>query len=172
MPVNVSVTDLLEYTDWERGKWLDLMRRHAPAVLEISAGPHGDGRFEKIGELIRHIFSAEQRYVERLSGLPLTDTAAMPCNDAETLFLFGQQSRRTLRQLLEAFPAAHWDSPRQFKILDYSLSATPRKIITHILLHEIRHWAQIGTLLRLNGITDGFHDILFSPVMGDPNPAG
>jgi uncharacterized damage-inducible protein DinB len=172
MPVCISITELLEYIDWERAKWLDLMRRHAPAALEISAGPHGDGRFEKTGELIRHIFSAELRYVERLSGLPLTDTAAMPSNDVEALFLFGQKTRSALRTLLETFPEADWDMPRQFKILDYSLSATPRKIITHILLHEIRHWAQIGTLLRLNGLTDGFHDFLFSPVMGDPNPAG
>ena len=51
------------------------------------------------------------------------------------------------------------------------LTATPRKIVVHILLHETRHWAQIATLLRLNGwalngFVDGFHDFLFSPVMG------
>jgi len=33
-------------------------------------------------------------------------------------------------------------------------------------LHEIRHWAQIGTLFRLNGLTIEFHDFLFSPVLG------
>ena len=170
MPVDISVTDLLAYTDWEREKWLDFMRRHDAGILEISAGPHGDGRFEKIGELIRHIFSAEQRYVERLSGLPLTDTAGIPWNDAETLFQFGQRTRRDLRNFLETFPAADWDIPRKFTILGNSLSATPRKIVSHILVHEIRHWAQIGTLLRLHGLTDGFHDFLFSPVLGDPNP--
>jgi uncharacterized damage-inducible protein DinB len=169
MSVNVSIAELLEYTDWEREKWLAFMRQHDAGILEIGAGPHGDGRFEKIGELIRHIFSAEQRYVERLSGLPLTDTASTPWNDVETLFQFGQRTRRDLRNLLETFPAADWDTPRKFTILDNSLSATPRKIVTHILLHEIRHWAQIGTLLRLHGLTDGFHDLLFSPVLGDPN---
>ena len=38
--------------------------------------------------------------------------------------------------------------------------------MVHILMHEIRHWAQIATVLRLNGLTDEFHDFLFSPVMG------
>jgi len=33
-------------------------------------------------------------------------------------------------------------------------------------MHEIRHWAQIATLLRLQGLTDEFHDFLFSPVLG------
>ena len=36
----------------------------------------------------------------------------------------------------------------------------------HILLHEIRHWAQIATLLRVSGLTGEFHDFLFSPIMG------
>lgn len=45
------------------------------------------------------------------------------------------------------------------------LTATPKKIVTHILLHEIRHWAQIPTVLRLRGLKDDFHDFLFSPVM-------
>jgi len=33
-------------------------------------------------------------------------------------------------------------------------------------MHEIRHWAQIGTLLRLTGLKGEFHDFLFSPVLG------
>ncbi|PYV21615.1 MAG: hypothetical protein DMG27_20285 [Acidobacteria bacterium] len=45
-------------------------------------------------------------------------------------------------------------------------TATPRKIVIHILLHEIRHWAQIATLLRVSGLTGEFHDFLFSPIMG------
>jgi uncharacterized damage-inducible protein DinB len=43
---------------------------------------------------------------------------------------------------------------------------TPRKIIIHTLLHEVRHWAQISTLLRQNGFKIEFHDFLFSPVLG------
>jgi uncharacterized damage-inducible protein DinB len=46
------------------------------------------------------------------------------------------------------------------------LRATPRKLVVHVLMHEIRHWAQIGTLFRLNGLTGEFHDFLFSPVLG------
>jgi len=33
-------------------------------------------------------------------------------------------------------------------------------------MHEIRRWAQITTLLRLNGLVGEFHDFLASPVMG------
>lgn len=135
-------------------------------MLEISAGPHGDGRFENVGELVRHIFSAEKRYVERLCGRSLTDPASIPRDNIEALFQFSKQSRKELRRLVETLPAQQWDAPQDFKVLNYFLRATPKKIVIHILVHEIRHWAQIATLLRLNGLVDEFHDFLASPVMG------
>ena len=166
MVVSLAMNDLIDYTDWERQKWFDWIRHHGQEVLEVGAGPHGDGRFEKVGELIRHIFSAEKRYIERLSDRPMTDTAAIPANDIEALSQLGQQSRRELREFIEAFTSEDWDTPREFKLMSSFLTATPKKIVIHVLVHEIRHWAQIATVLRAQGLTDEFHDFLFSPVMG------
>ena len=78
MPLTLALDDLLEYTDWERGKWRERLLRQGDQVLEISAGAHGDGRFKSVGDLVKHIFSAEKRYVERLYGRPLTDPATIP----------------------------------------------------------------------------------------------
>ncbi len=166
MLVHLSLNDLLDYTDWERQKWHAWFRQHGADVLKISAGPHGDGRFGAIGELVRHIFSAEKRYVERLAGRSLTDSALIPTDDIDALFQFGRRSRNDLRAFVETFPSDGWDVPQDFTIVNYFLRATPRKILIHILMHEIRHWAQIATLLRLHGLTDEFHDFLFSPVLG------
>lgn len=44
------------------------------------------------------------------------------------------------------------------QILNKPVSATPRKIIAHVLTHEI-------TLLRLNGFRLDFQDLLFAPIM-------
>ena len=142
------------------------MHRCDQSVLEISAGANGDGRFEKVGDLVRHIFSAEKRYVERLSDRPMTDTAIIPVDNIDTLFQFGQQSRQELREFIGAFPSEGWDTTMEFKFMNSFLTATPRKIVVHILLHEIRHWSQIATLFRTHGLNDDFHDFLFSPVMG------
>lgn len=165
MPITLDLNELIEYTDWQRGKWQAWFQRHGDRVLDLGAGPQGDGRFESVGDLMRHIFAAEKRYVERLSSLPLTDTAALPKHSVEALFQLGQQTRRELRDFIETFPPNDWNVPQHYQILSYSITATPRKIVTHILMHEIRHWAQIGTLLRLNGLTGEFHDFLFSPAM-------
>jgi len=166
MPVGLTMDNLLEYTDWEREKWLAWLRQHDPKVLQISVGPHGDGRFGNVGELVRHIFSAEKRYVERLLDRPMTDTATIPADNIEALFQLGQQSRQELREFIATLPSEDWDVPREFKLMNSFLSATPKKIVTHVLLHEIRHWAQIATLFRMHDLKADFHDFLFSPVMG------
>ena len=57
MSAGVSLNELMEYTDWERGKWHDALRQHGDSVLATSAGPHGDGRFQSVGNLMKHIFS-------------------------------------------------------------------------------------------------------------------
>ncbi len=164
--VSLNLENLLEYTGWERASWLGFFRKHGSQLLEITAGPNGDGRFQSIGDLVKHIFSAEKRYVERLLGQSLTDASSIPSGDLDALFEFSRKSRKEFEDLLAAFPAQDWDSPREFKILDFRVTATPKKIAVHVLMHEIRHWAQIATLLRLNGFVPEFHDFLGSPVFG------
>jgi uncharacterized damage-inducible protein DinB len=166
MPVYVDLTDLLEYTDWEREKWHVWFRQHGAPALQISVGPHGDGRFKVVGDVVRHVFSAEKRYVERLSGRVLTETASIPTDNVEALFDFGRKSREDLRTFVAALPAPDWDAPQEFAVGKSLASATPRKVVVHILMHAIRHWAQIATLLRLQGLTAEWHDWLMSPVMG------
>ena len=165
---NLSFNHLIEYTDWEREKWHEWLRRNGDEVLKTSVGANSDGRFQVIGDVVRHVFSAEKRYVERLSGRALTDTSAIRNDNTEELFNFGETSRQELKTFLETFPDAEWDVQSDHKILTQTIRLTPRKIITHVLLHEIRHWAQIATLFRLNGMTGEFHDFLFSPVMSEP----
>jgi uncharacterized damage-inducible protein DinB len=100
MAAEIAIDSLLEYTDWERGKWLEWFRQHDASALSLTVGPHGDNRFQSVGDLVRHIFSAEKRYIDRLSGRPITDTAAIPTDDVEALFQFGEQSRRDLRDCM------------------------------------------------------------------------
>lgn len=163
--MHIDVNQLISYTDWEREKWREWLGQHGEA-LKTSVGPNADNRFRTVGDVVKHIFSAELRYVERLSEKPLTDTASLPNDNIEGLFAFGQQSRNALAEFIGEFPAGEWDVLRDFEFFGNLLRATPKKMIIHVLLHEIRHWAQIATLFRLNGLKVDFHDFLFSPVLG------
>jgi uncharacterized damage-inducible protein DinB len=163
MQIDASV--LMNYTDWEREKWHEWIGQHGEC-LKTSVGPHGDNRFQTVGDVVKHIFSAETRYVERLSEKPLTDTASLSNDNLEALFGFGQQSRKALAEFIRTFPAEQWDILMDFDFFGNLLKATPKKMIIHVLLHEVRHWAQIATLFRVTGLKVDFHDFLFSPVLG------
>ena len=115
-------------------------------------GPHDDN--QTVGDVVSFLTK------------PLTDTAAIPNDDLEALFELGQQSRQALKDLIESFQTPSWDIQKDFEFVGWSLKATPKKIIIHVLTHEIRHWAQIATVFRLNGFKGDFHDFIFSPVLG------
>ena len=112
MCTSLSLSELIEYTDWERGKWHDWIRQRGDDVLATSAGPHGDGRFQTIGDLVRHIFSAEKRYIDRLSNRPLTDAGSIPNGSVEALFNLLGKAARIWRNLIKAFPAEDWNVPQ------------------------------------------------------------
>lgn len=164
MSITLQLDTLLDYTDWERELWRTWFQKEGPATLTAPVGPHGDGRMKSVGELVRHIFTAEKRYVERLSGAPLTEQGSIRVDDPAALFAFAALGRREFRRFVAELPPARWDQPQEMAILERKVSLTPRKVVIHCLLHEIRHWGQVATLLRLTGRTAAMQDFLFSPV--------
>jgi uncharacterized damage-inducible protein DinB len=160
--------ELVEYTTWQRTLWQSWFERHGRDALGVTTGPNADGRFPTVGSLIRHIFSAELRYLERIAGLPLTDASAISSDEPAALFEFGNRGRARFVLLLETLPPALWTTRLEFPLLNRTASASPCKIVLHVLTHEIRHWAQVATLLRLQGWSTERHDLLLSPVLGEP----
>ena len=50
--LGLSFDDLVEYTEWQRGKWREWFRDR-PEALAMSTGDHADGRFATVGEVAR-----------------------------------------------------------------------------------------------------------------------
>jgi len=155
---------LLDYTEWDRAQWEAWFRSDGGDAFRVDLGANGDGRIANVGELVRHIFSAEQRYVDRIQDKPITDTSTVPPDDVDRLFDFGRQTRHGLRQLIDSFPAERWELPREVQIASHTRVITPKTMVVQSVTHEIRHWAQLATLLRLTGRGTGIHDFLLSGV--------
>ena len=167
MAIAFTLEDLLAYSDWERDVWHRWFRENGPGALAVDLGPNSTGRIQNVGELVRHIFSAEKRYVERCLQSPLTDTSAIAADDVDALFAFGIESRRALRELLASFPDSEWEAPREMSFGTYSRQVTPRKMILQAVTHELRHWAHVAAFVRQAGYKPGFHDLIASPLF-DP----
>src|SRR5688572_5643697 len=163
--LGLSFDDLIEYTEWQRDNWRKWFR-DKPEALTLGTGDHADGRFTTVGEVVKHIFGAELRYVQRLEGEPLSDLAEVPTDHVDKLFAKGDETRQRLKQLLAEMSGDQWEVQRQFTILRYQVTATPKKIIAHTLMHEVRHWAQLATVCRMSGHAADAQDLLASPLWG------
>ena len=165
MPIAFNIDDLLTYTDWERTQWHEWFRTNGPATLMVGLGPNTSGRITNIGQLVRHIFTAELRYTERARELPLTDNNVIGTDDIEVLFAFGAKSRAAMRELLATFPDAQWGAHREMQLgPNDTRIVNSRKFILQAITHELRHWAHVAAFLRQAGYKPGSRDLIASPL--------
>jgi uncharacterized damage-inducible protein DinB len=163
MPLSLSVLELLRYTNEERDKWRRWLAEHADAM---DAPVQPGARHPSVGKLIDHIFLIERRHLQRLTEVPTSDRTGLTGNNAAPLFDYGASVRRELEQYVADLDDDVADQVRTFEVRDQLWPMTPRKLLFHILLHEIRHWAQIALALRLASFEPpGDHDLFFSKAL-------
>jgi uncharacterized damage-inducible protein DinB len=159
--LTLSYEELLRYTNGERERWRGWFAAH-PAAMDAPLQP--GGRFATAGKLIDHIFLVERRHLQRLTGDRLSEQTGLTGNNAPPLFDYGASVRRELEQLVTDLDDDAADQARTFQVASGGeFVLTPRKLLFHILLHEIRHWAQIALAVRLAGFEPpGQHDLFYS----------
>jgi uncharacterized damage-inducible protein DinB len=163
MALALGFDELRRFTNGEREKWRAWLVAH-PAAMDVAVQP--DGRFSTVGKLIDHIFLVERRHLQRLTNDPLSNETGLTANNAIPLFDYGASVRRELDRFVEVLDEDEADEPRTIVVRETTYSMSPRKLLFHILLHEIRHWAQIALAIRVAGFEPpGDHDLLFSSAL-------
>jgi uncharacterized damage-inducible protein DinB len=163
MALTITLDELLRYTSAEREKWRLWFVANPPAM---DAAVQPEGRLPTVGKLIDHIFLAERRHLQRLTGAPLADATGLTGNNAAPLFDYGSSVRRELEQFAAQLDDDVADEVRSFEVRDRQWPMTSRKLLFHVLVHEIRHWAQIALAVRLAGYEPpGDHDLFYSTAL-------
>jgi uncharacterized damage-inducible protein DinB len=158
--LSLSFSELLHYTNDEREKWRGWFAAN-PAAIDATVQP--GGRLPTVGKLVDHIFLVERRHLQRLTGDRPSESTGLTGNNAPPLFDYGASVRRELEKFAETLDEDEADQVRTFEVRERAWPITPRKLLFHILLHEIRHWAQIALAVRLAGFQPpGDHDLFFS----------
>lgn len=163
MQLTISYDELLRYTNGERDKWRAWLDLH-PQAIDTPVQP--GGRLPTVGKLIDHIFIVERRHLQRLTGDKLSTETGLSGSNAGPLFDYGASVRRELEQFVRTLTDEAAEEVRSIEVRDRRWPMTPRKLLFHILVHEIRHWAQIALAVRLAGFDPpGDHDLFFSQAL-------
>ena len=104
-----------------------------------------------VAGLLQHIVAVELRYAERLADLPVSGYADIPFDSVETIYATHNRAIMIFQQLLAS--DIDWDAPIEYATRTMGQARSARKtILFHALLHGIRHYAQLATLVRQHGV--------------------
>jgi uncharacterized damage-inducible protein DinB len=160
MSVALELAALMAYSDQERRKWKTWIEAD-PSRLSIPF--QRGGRFPTVGNLLDHMFLVERRHLTRMQGGSLPDKTGVAPGDWEELLSYADNVRADLRNYLSSLTddtAGQWMT---FTVQSGTFTMTRRKLASHILLHEIRHLAQIAYAARLAGHEPpGDHDFFYA----------
>lgn len=150
--------ELLAWNDNTARHWQKLLEAHED-LLNVSCDIAGTS---SVGQLLQHIVAAQLRYAERLSGMPETSYEAIAYDTVPAIFATHARGIELLRKLAED-PAYMWDEEVEYTTRRAGVILASRKtFFIHALMHGIRHYAQLATLVRHHGVApDWPMDYLF-----------
>jgi uncharacterized damage-inducible protein DinB len=158
MPCTVSVENLLTWNETTTQRWRAFFRTHPMQLLLPCDIRNG----KNVADTLQHIFVVELRYAQRLAGLPESPYEEIPKHSIDTLLCAHTLAFDLIRNLL-ADPNYDWSQEITFDTITLGrLRASRETILVHLILHGIRHYAQLATLIRHEGFkTDWPMDYLF-----------
>ncbi|QNI31030.1 DinB family protein [Alloacidobacterium dinghuense] len=158
----VTLEALLADYEATAARWAKFFEANPGASLV----PTDIAKSQNIGELVWHIYAASFRHAQRLLGEQVTDLeGTVTVRDIASAFALKDAAVAKLLQFLANTSEASLDEQLEFKsrITGRVSYGSRRKLCLHVLVHAIRHWAQIGTLVRIGGYPpDWGQDIWYS----------
>jgi uncharacterized damage-inducible protein DinB len=143
----LSADEFIAWLEKTSAGWRALIEANPEAL----AAPCDIAGTQSVGGLLQHIVAVELRYAERLAGLPATDYATIAFDSAAAIYATHDRAMVLIRQALAA--DGDWNERIEFVTRSMGPARASRKsILFHAMLHSIRHYAQLATLVRREGL--------------------
>jgi uncharacterized damage-inducible protein DinB len=157
-PPSISFEELLDYQEEQLKQWREFFLKR-PHLLKVDVSPTST-----IGDLLFHTFASEYRIAQRLLGEMMLQDADFVRANVSDLFSIAELSNIKMHEYLATASQKDIEEIRTFPSPTLGeFTASPKKMITHAIVHSIRHWAQVSRALREHGQRADFsHDLLFS----------
>jgi uncharacterized damage-inducible protein DinB len=145
----LSGKELMAWAERTSSGWHALLAAH-PEALALACDIR---ETTTVGGLLQHIVAVELRYAQRLSELPETPYEAVPFESVGVIYATHEKAMDLLARLDDR-DQAFWDEWVEYSTRrGGSLRSRRRTVFVHLLMHSIRHYAQLATLLRQHGIS-------------------
>jgi uncharacterized damage-inducible protein DinB len=131
-----------------------------PGALEVRCDIAGT---ETVGQLASHIYAACVRLSQRLLEQEMSQYSTGLDGSLATMRGLQQEGEANLRSFLLSATPESLNEKVELKTRAGVIHVSRRKIFLHAMIHAIRHWAQVASVLRQNGFKTGWiHDFLGS----------
>ena len=145
---SLTANEVLQWNDSNTAHWRKLFEQH-PEALALPCDIRGSST---VADLLQHIVAVELRYAERLGEEAVTEYADVPKESITKIFAVHDRAIAKINILL-ADATYDWQLEIDMETRQGRLIATRNAVLFHTLLHSMRHYAQLATLLRHSGIT-------------------
>jgi uncharacterized damage-inducible protein DinB len=146
---SLSAEELIAWNDTTARRWHAFFSAN-PAALSLPCDIHDA---HTVDHFLQHIAAAQLRQAQRLAGLPISDYDSVPGTTPDE-FLDSHDRSLVLFRTLLADPTIDWAGQMEFQTLTAGRRRSSRRtLLFHAMLHGIRHYAQLATLLRQAGYT-------------------
>src|ERR1035438_5990038 len=105
MTVAISMEELLGWNEESSSFWKSHLDAN-PAVLQL---PCGIGGAPTVQDLVRHIWSVELRWAQRIAGVPELPRESVPAGPLDALYALHEEATKIFHGLL-ADPGQDWDA--------------------------------------------------------------
>lgn len=145
----LSAAELIAWNNSITQEWRHFLTAE-PQVLNLPCGVFGT---ETCRGLLLHIVAAEIRYADLLAAYPPGNYASLPSATLEEIYEPHDRALRIFNALLKTTDY-DWNIKLEFPTLTLGPRRAPRRaILFHALLHGVRHYAQLSTIVRQAGYT-------------------
>lgn len=143
---------MIAITGDELQAWVETMsqqwRDFLAANPEVLALPCDIRETRSVAEFLQHIVAVELRYAQRLNAIEETPYEQIAFDSPDAIYASHDRAMSLLAGLKDR-DDGFWDERIGFTTRSGGSMRVPRRVVfTHLLMHSVRHYAQLATLVR------------------------
>jgi uncharacterized damage-inducible protein DinB len=142
----LTAQEVLKWYEVTSDHWRSFLGEN-PAILAL---PCDIANTKTVAEMMQHIVAVELRWAERIVRVAETPYEQIAFDSVEVIYATHDRATQILKDALAA--NTDWDQIIEFQTRTYGgARASLKTLYFHVVLHSIRHYAQLATLVRQHG---------------------